>query len=86
MTGYIKINATDYEGNPAVSVETHLSEIGLMDKVILLDGFLQGIKVKPDDVEMVAMLLAMRDMIYKSDEAKVIKVEMPNFRKDGEDN
>lgn len=57
MTGYIKISATDYEGNPAVSVKTRLSEVGLMDKVALLDGFLQGIHVNPDDVEVVAMLL-----------------------------
>lgn len=53
MKGYIKISTV---ADGAIAVETKLESVGEIDKAILLDSFMQGLRMSGKDVMMCLML------------------------------
>lgn len=50
MTGYLKIEAVNFDGKRGVCGETHLENVGIEDKAALLDAFMTALRLSEEDL------------------------------------
>ena len=57
MKGYIKIEATTYEGKESLSVETGLRDVSYMDRIAMINGVCRALHVTPTELKLMAGLI-----------------------------
>ena len=57
MKGYIKIEATTYEGKESLSVETDLRDVSYMDRIAMINGVCRALHVTPTELKLMAGLI-----------------------------
>ena len=57
MKGYIKIEATTYEGKEGLRVDTKLREVDYIDRIAVVNGVCDALKITPDELKFMASLI-----------------------------
>ena len=57
MKGYIKIEATTYEGKEGLSVKTDLRDVDYMDRIAVVNGVCDALKITPAELKFMAGLI-----------------------------
>lgn len=57
MKGYIKIEATTYEGREGLSVKTDLCDVDYMDRITVVNGVCDALKITPAELKFMAGLI-----------------------------
>ena len=57
MKGYIKIEATTYEGKEGLSVKTDLRDVDYMDRIAVVNGICDALKITPAELKFMAGLI-----------------------------
>ena len=57
MKGYIKIEATTYEGKEGLSVKTDLRDVDYMDRIVVVNGICDALKITPAELKFMAGLI-----------------------------
>lgn len=57
MKGYIKIEANTYEGKEGLSVDTKLRDVDYMDRIAVVYGICDALKITPAELKFMAGLI-----------------------------
>ena len=57
MKGYIKIEATTYEGKEGLSVKTDLRDVDYIDRIAVVNGVCDVLKITPAELKFMAGLI-----------------------------
>lgn len=57
MKGYIKIEANTYEGKEGLSVDTKLREVDYIDRIAVITGVCDALKITPAELKLMADLI-----------------------------
>lgn len=57
MKGYIKIEATTYEGREGLSVQTDLEHVTYMDRLQVIHSLCHSLNIKPSELKFMAELM-----------------------------
>ena len=57
MKGYIKIEATTYEGKEGLSVKTDLRDVDYMDRIAVVNGVCDALRITPAELKFMAGLI-----------------------------
>ena len=57
MKGYIKIEATTYEGKEGLSVKTDLRDVDYVDRIAVVNGICDVLKITPAELKFMAGLI-----------------------------
>ena len=57
MKGYIKIEATTYEGKEGLSFKTDLRDVDYMDRIAVVNGICDALKITPAELKFMAGLI-----------------------------
>ena len=57
MKGYIKIEATTYEGKEGLSVDTKLREVDYIDRIAVVNGICDALSITPAELKFMAGLI-----------------------------
>ena len=57
MKGYIKIEATTYEGKEGLSFKTDLRDVDYMDRIAVVNGICDALKITPAALKFMAGLI-----------------------------
>ncbi len=58
MKGYIKIEASTYEGKEGLSVETDLRDVSYMDRIAVINGVCRALHITPTELKLLAGLIS----------------------------
>lgn len=57
MKGYIKIEASTYEGKEGLSVKTDLRDVSYMDRIAVINGVCHALHITPTELKLMAGLI-----------------------------
>ena len=57
MKGYIKLEATTYEGKAGLSFKTDLRDVDYMDRIAVVNGICDALKITPAELKFMAGLI-----------------------------
>lgn len=57
MKGYIKIEASTYEGKEGLSVKTDLRDVSYMDRIAVINGVCHALHITPTELKLLAGLI-----------------------------
>ena len=57
MKGYIKIEATTYEGKEGLSFKTDLRDVDYMDRIAVVNGICDALNITPAELKFMAGLI-----------------------------
>lgn len=57
MKGYIKIESATHEGKEGLSVETKLSDVSSIDRIIVVSGVCDALHITPAELKLMAGLI-----------------------------
>ena len=57
MKGYIKIEATTYEGKEGLRVKTDLRDVDYMDRIAVVNGICDALRISPAELKFMAGLI-----------------------------
>ena len=57
MKGYIKIEASTYEGKEGLSVKTDLRDVSYMDRIAVINGVCRALHITPTELKLLAGLI-----------------------------
>ena len=89
MKGYIKIEATTYEGKEGLRVDTKLHEVDYIDRIAVVNGICDALKITPAELKFMAGLIdsdfmeAMVDTHTLKDESVEPQKSKKKFDSDG---
>ena len=58
MKGYIKIEASNYEGKEGLSVKTDLRDVSYMDRIAVINGVCRALHIAPTELKLLAGLIS----------------------------
>lgn len=57
MKGYIKIESATREGKEGLSIDTELSEVSYMDRIVVINGVCNALYITPTELKLMAGMI-----------------------------
>ena len=80
MKGYIKIEATTYEGKEGLSVKTDLRDVDYMDRIAVVNGVCDALRITPAELKFMAGLID-SDLMEAMIDTRTLKNESAESQK-----
>lgn len=58
MQGFVKIEASTYQGKEGLSVESHLEHVGRLDRIQLVHALCTSLKIDADELRLLAAMMS----------------------------